>query len=63
MALCISRKSGEAFYVGETRIIVEHGRGGRIKVVVQPEKSVRVLRGELKPILQGERDGNGHAAA
>lgn len=45
--LVISRKPGETVWIGDARIIVTKSKDGRVRLVVDAPKDVRVLRGEL----------------
>ena len=46
--LVLSRKVGEAIFVGETKVIITKVTGNRVTVAIEAPPSVRVVRAELK---------------
>lgn len=53
-ALVISRRPGEEIIIdGPARILIADSSHGRVKVRIEADKDVKILRGELE-----ERDGN-----
>lgn len=45
--LVLTRKAGEAIYIGETRVDFRAPRGTRIKLLIDAPPHVRVMRSEL----------------
>lgn len=45
--LTLSRKDGESISVGSDVLITVHRQGGRTRVTVEADPSVRILRSEL----------------
>ncbi len=51
--LVLSRKVGEKLYIGEDIVLtVTMVKGNRVKLGIEAPEHVRVVRGELKPLVQ-----------
>lgn len=53
--LVISRKAQERIKIGDNiEVVVTRIKGGRVQIGIQADKSVKVLRGELKEKSSGK---------
>lgn len=49
--LCITRRDGEAVYIGDTLVRLEHARGDRARLIIEAPHDVAIIREELVPKL------------
>lgn len=48
MALVLSRREGERLWIGNAEVIVRKIGNGRVRLAIQADKSINIVRGELK---------------
>lgn len=53
--LVITRRPGQSFLIGDSRVTVLPGRGSRLRILVNAPRSVKVLRAELLDKPAGDR--------
>lgn len=56
MALVITRREREGFWVGDAFVRINSVRGNKVKVSIEAPRDIRVRRGELKPFTDPQTD-------
>ena len=56
--LVLSRNQGETIHAGGVVIHVVRVKGGRVRIGIQAEKEVKILRGELVDVPRGTDGGD-----
>ena len=49
MALCLSRKVGEAFTIGEAIVQIQECNGDKVRLMIDAPRHIKILRAELIP--------------
>lgn len=56
MALVITRRLREGFWVGDSHVLITRIGESSIKIAIEAPPNVRILRGELKPFTDPPLD-------
>ena len=56
--LVLSRNQGETIHAGGVVIHVVRVKGGRVRIGIQAEKEIKILRGELVDVPRGTDGGD-----
>lgn len=56
--LVLSRNQGETIHAGGVVIHVVRVKGGQVRIGIQADKEIKILRGELIDVPRGTDSGN-----